>query len=307
MGNPIFLMCEPKHFKIPDPDETWGHFNDQSEQGWYEYKNNPEQYKQNAYRQWTVFKETLISVFNAKIILLEPLEELFDQVFTADGSLSLVDGRYHFSFLSQFTHPKRCEESNVHKNVIATQFPSCELISFETASEGSGDNIYDSFRDVYWSGFNTALDNPAQGRSDRQSHQQLQEYSGIQVNSIQVIRPFFHVDTCFASLNKGHILLYKNGIDGASYDMLLEKGFYELGLDPAKYLIEISSKAAHQYACNVINIGNKIVMAKCGNQLPNTLRKLGYEVFEVDVSYFIKAGGGPHCLTNYVNQPRQTQ
>lgn len=305
MGNPIFLMCEPTYFKIPEPDTTWGHFNDQSEQGWHEYKQNPELYRQNAYSQWVAFKDTLISVFNAKVLLLEPVEDLFDQVFTADASLSLIDTSHHFSFISQFTHPKRCQESKVHEKIIKTHFPSREIIPFDAACEGAGDNVYDSFRDVYWSGFNATLDNPAKGRSDKQSHQQLQDCLGIKVNSIQVIRPFFHVDTCLASLSKGHILLYKNGIDATSYEMLLENGFHKLGLDPAKYLIEVSSDAAHQYVCNVINIGNKIVMAKCSTELPNTLRNLGYEVFEVDVSYFIKAGGGPHCLTNYINHPRQ--
>ena len=45
-------------------------------------------------------------------------------------------------------------------------------------------------------------------------------------------------------------------------------------------------------------------MSECGARLPNILRSLDYKVRTLDLSTFISAGGGPHCLTNNINQIR---
>ena len=44
-------------------------------------------------------------------------------------------------------------------------------------------------------------------------------------------------------------------------------------------------------------------MNQCGYKLPKT-KALGYDVYTLDLSYFIMAGGGPHCLINNTNQLR---
>ncbi|MEA2142151.1 MAG: ornithine--oxo-acid transaminase, partial [Solirubrobacteraceae bacterium] len=48
---------------------------------------------------------------------------------------------------------------------------------------------------------------------------------------------------------------------------------------------------------NAVVVGRTVVMADCSPRLEGELRARGFEPVVVDVSEFIKAGGGPRCLT----------
>lgn len=300
---PQFMMCPPEYFKVLGPAQDGEFFNDQSKLGWYAYQKNPSDYLKKATEQWLAYKQTLETVFGADVILVEPQPELCDQVFTADATLSLVDDDHRISIISQFTHPQRQDETLFHEQIL-NQLDVSKRIQMDLAFEGVGDNLYDRYRDCFWSGFTKDRNHPASGRSDKIAHEKLAQATGVQVHSIQVVRPFFHVDTTMSCLHHGHLVVYKGGMSPESYDLLITQGLYEYGLDPATYLIEVTKQEALDYACNMVNIGNKIVMTDCGERVKNYLTELGYEVHCVDVSAFMGAGGGPHCLVNLINQPR---
>lgn len=302
--HPMFLMCPPTYYRILAAEPPWRLYNVQSEKGLEIYQRNPKEFHRKAESQWLNFKKTLEICFSAKILTLEPAKELPDQTFTADASLSLVEEHKQFSFLSHFTHPKRQKETKHHERIIRETFEGREIVPIDTAFEGQGDTVYDPFRDVFWSGYVENIGDPANGRSSKVSHQKLNAVSGIPVHSLQVKRPFFHIDTCLAPLSGGHLLVYKAGMDDKAFQTVLEQGILSQNLNPTEFLIEVNEHEAEQYACNVINVGKNIVMARCGDRIPNKLRHLGYQVFEVDLSYFICSGGGPHCLVNYINCPR---
>lgn len=298
------LMCPPTYFSIPSPDPNLGHYNDHSIKGYEIYKADPQAFLKKAVQQWNNLKNILTQKLGVKIYLLDPDPMLFDQVYTADASVSLVVSNQDFSLISYFMHPKRQAEANKHYDFLVKEFPKRKIIILKSEFEGSGDNVYDSFRDVYWSGYNLDLRHPAEGRSNKDNHALLSESLNITVNSLQVKRPYFHIDTCLAPLSRGHMIIFEEGLHPDSYKMVLEKGFKQFDLDPLEYLIYANEDEAYQYACNIINIDNKVILPKCGSRIPRQLQKVGYDVFEVDVSQFIYAGGGPHCLINYINQPR---
>lgn len=304
---PAVLMCKPDYFKVLGPDQDGKFYNDQSKAGWQIYQKDPKGYLEKAHEQWQALKSTLEDKCGLQIILIEPRQSLADQCFTADASVSLVDKYNHTTFISCFTHPLRQVEAQYHHATLLKIFPETRFIPFESPFEGSGDNLYDRFRDVYWSGYATVHGQPAEGRSEQRSHQLLQKETGVRVISIEVHRPFFHIDTCFTCLNDGHLIVYPDGMSKSSYETVIQEGIKAFGLSKDDFLIEVSKEEAMQYVCNIVHIDNNIVMQKSNSKISNRLSALGYNVYEVDLSHFIYAGGGPHCLVNYVNQSRNQQ
>lgn len=300
---PRFLMCPPDFFKVEGPDQNGEFFNDQSKLGWLQYQKDPVGYAALAHRQWHALKDTLEQELDAQITLVTADERLSDQVYTADATLSLLEGDKRYCFISNFTHPHRQKEAHYHLQHLEALHIT-DLIQMQHCFEGAGDNLYDPFRDVYWSGYTLDRAHPAAGRSDSKAHLDLQQATGITVHSLNVMRPFFHIDTCLSCLSRGHMMVYPSGMSAQSYDTLVREGIFEFGLDPKASIIEVTEQEANAYACNAINIGNKVVLPECGYRVPQILESLGYEVHTVDVSAFLGAGGGPHCLVNLINQQR---
>ena len=59
--------------------------------------------------------------------------------------------------------------------------------------EGSGDNLYDCYRDCFWSGYSSKLspEGTSSGRSSLYAHKRLEEHTGVSIKSLEVIKPFF--------------------------------------------------------------------------------------------------------------------
>lgn len=298
---PLFLMCAPDYFKLSGPDPHYGFANDMIAKGYESYINDTGGFSQKAVLQWHDFKKLIEEKLGAETTLLEPNMHLQDQVFTADASLSLVTKQgQDITLISSMTHPLRLQEVQIHRQKIEELFPERIIDMNPFPSEGSGDNLYDPFRNLFWSGYvdRPSSERPAEGRSDRRAHAFLSKITGVDVISLQVQRPFFHIDTTLAALPLGHILAFPQGMTQDSYHKLYDKAFTPFGLDPTEYLIEVTEEEALKYSCNLIYVGRKVLMTECGERLPRLLQEKGYEVFTTNVSCFIQAGGGPHCLTN---------
>lgn len=297
----VFLMCPPDYFELTAPDPDDGFANDMIAKSYERFAQDPEVFRQKATTQWVAFEQLVEQKLGAQIVLLKPETQLQDQCFTADASLSYRDATgTDITLISTMTHPLRTKETDLHRHKIKELFPERVLKTNPLPSEGSGDNLYDPYRDLFWSGFVTSPSShrPAEGRSDKRAHDFLSVETGIDVVSLEVKRPFFHIDTTLAALPQGHLLYYPGGFTQEAFATLIKKGIEDVKLDPDEYLIEVTEEEALLYACNLIYLGNKVVMTTCGDRLPNILTQKGYEVFTTDLSCFIQAGGGPHCLTN---------
>jgi arginine deiminase len=56
---------------------------------------------------------------------------------------------------------------------------------------------------------------------------------------------------------------------------------------------------APRMVCNTISLGDGRIVAHAGSGLGNrTLRRLGFDVLEIDLDEFVAQGGGAHCLVN---------
>ncbi|HBR68164.1 MAG TPA: hypothetical protein DEA55_02185 [Rhodospirillaceae bacterium] len=310
---PIFLMCRPdyydprieKHQKPGHPAPNRFISGNDFDPGL-------------AVDQWNALKEKLESL-GAQVILVDPVEGLVDQVFTADSSVSLMtlppDNAnavkappiFH-TLYSRFKHAARTPElqaqmcaleslkSDLEKTHLNGSRPTFMLGRNIQNFEG-GDNLYDPYRDMFWSGYGDD-ENIDTCRSSIGSHGLLKEFMEVKVQGIEVANGFYHLDTSLAPLPGGHMICYPGGMNRKSFESVQKAAENET-------IILVHEEDAQKFGCNVITVDrHNIVMPLCSDNLRREIESHDYAVHMVDVGEFIKSGGGPHCLTNRVNQPR---
>jgi len=314
---PTFLMCSPvnsdqevKEKKPPANDFSGDDFS-----------------KELALEQWQGFKDK-IEELGGRVILVEPSEYQGAQVYTADPAafhteiklsrsrLNPVLRSVRFTGLvSEFTNADRNPE--IANHAIATgayvgDLQSAHISGVELQShilkttfntEGSGDNVFDPYRGLWWSGYSKDLSNPASGRSDRRAHETLAKLTNREVFSMEVVRPFFHIDTSHTPLPKGHILSYEKGITAESFDAMRKRMLQSFDLPEDKYLIKVTKKDAFNFACNLtaVNDTDLIVPDDISDQLAGKMAKAGYRIHTLPYSEMRKGGGLFHCTANRIN------
>jgi ornithine--oxo-acid transaminase len=90
-------------------------------------------------------------------------------------------------------------------------------------------------------------------------------------------------------LFNGHLLYFPEAFDAASLARI-EQHY------PSDKLIRVSKADALQFACNAINVGRTIVLNRISDELTRELQTRGFEVVQVSLSEFLKAGGAAKCL-----------
>lgn len=296
------LMASPDYFSIQPPGEN-GFVNKKCEEGYKQYKKDPEGFAEIAIEQWHTLKYTIEPL--AHVFAIETTKETFDGVFTADPSLSLVVDDQPITIISQFTNEERIPEIQLHEAFFAQeQVPEDlkpRIIHYSQYNmEGSGDNVYDAYRDTYWSGYtkNPKRSEADAGRTDIRAHPDLRAWMSTPTFQDRTVKPYFHIDTSRGVLPRGEVVVYPKGTKKFNYKKFNALVFEQYGLDPKTHFIEVSKQDAWDYACNFRVIGNTVVTPKCSDAFLDQIKRRGYDVKPVDLSHFILAGGSPHCLTN---------
>jgi ornithine--oxo-acid transaminase len=65
---------------------------------------------------------------------------------------------------------------------------------------------------------------------------------------------------------------------------------------PAEKRILVEEADALCFACNAVNIGQTIILNRIGTKLSEHLQLLGFDVIQVELSEFMRAGGAAKCL-----------
>jgi len=101
---------------------------------------------------------------------------------------------------------------------------------------------------------------------------------------------FAHLDCVFAYVDSGLALIYPLGVPFDFLEYLKEKGINMIEVPPAQ---------GRDYACNVLALEpGKIIMLEGFEATKKKLEKEGVDVITVEMSEFIKIGGGPHCASS---------
>jgi N-dimethylarginine dimethylaminohydrolase len=256
------LMCPPDHYRV-------------------EYEINPWMSRargvdpERAARQWRDLRGVLEGPLGIGVSLLDPAPGCPDLPFTANAGLA--DGNVFYP--SRFRHAERRGEEPVFRAWFERERYAVRDLPGDAFFEGEGDML--RVGDDWFAGYRI--------RSDIRSHEAIGALIDRRVLSVELVDPhFYHLDTCFCPLADDAVAWYPEAFDPYARSVVEAR---------VPRRIAVSREEAMRFACNAVVAGKRVVLnAGCG-ELKARLAEDGYEVFETDLSEFVKAGGSAKCLT----------
>ncbi len=263
-GKPTILMCPPTYFTVAYAINPW-------------MQEGPPCDEELAKRQWDNLYKAITEQAGADVELLTPEPGVPDLVFTANAAFVYNNT----AVIAHYKHPERRPEEPIcakwfDKNGFrVVQMP--DHIFFE----GAGDALI--WQDRVFAGYKT--------RTDIASHSLLTAATDLPVLSMELINDrYYHIDVCLCPLEDGHLIYAPDSFDEYGRTVI------EANV-PAKKLIPVSPEEAARFACNAVNVGNTVIFNQGSSQLVDDLKSRGFQVVQVDLSEFLKAGGSSKCLT----------
>jgi N-dimethylarginine dimethylaminohydrolase len=261
---PTFLMCAPQHYDIDYVINPWmaGNLHRPS--------------RDLAFTQWRNLHQHVQSI--ADIRLMPALPGSPDMVFV--GHTALV--QHGIAALSSFAHPQRQAEEQPLRRWLSDHGFLLWETPRETAFEGEGDALFNAEGTHLWAahGVRTCL----------LCHRHIAAAWHVDVTSLHLVDPrFYHLDTCFAPLAGGYVMYFPEAFDAPSLAAI------EAAYEPAKR-IPVTEQEATAFACNVINIGETILMHTVPSDLSHRLTERGFDVQQLNLSEFLKGGGSAKSL-----------
>jgi len=263
-GQPTFLMCPPKHYEVNYVINPWmaGNVHRSS--------------RERATAQWETLHAAMREV--ARVMLVEPQPGSPDMVFTANAGL-VRDG---IVALSSFHHPERQGEEPHFRRWFHESGFAVRDMPRVTPFEGEGDALFEPDGGRLWAGHGL--------RTRQGSHRQLTDLWGVEVVSLRLVDPrFYHLDTCFCPLSNGDVMYFPGAFDVESI------GKIEMRYGRSKRIC-VSEEDALLFACNAVNIGKTILLNEVSAELASKLEARGFEIIQLELSEFLKAGGAAKCL-----------
>ena len=265
------LMCPPDFFEVDYVINPWmdGHAGSLD--------------RELAQRQWDGLRAAIAEC--AEVVLLEPRPGLPDLVFTANAGF--VHGRRavpsHF-----MPHERRPEEPYLRAWFEQEGF-EVRVLPDNVAFEGAGDALIDRGGPWLWAGYGF--------RTEIEAHDHLRRWFDLELVSIRLVDPrFYHIDTCMCPLDGGYLLYHPPAFDDAS------RAEIERRVPPARR-IPVGIEDAGHFACNAVNIGSRVFLNRAREELAAALQARGFEVVQLPLSEFLKAGGSAKCLTLKLTEP----
>lgn len=258
------LMCRPSHYSVEYVINPW------MKPGTVDPKK--------ALEQW----ESIVKAYEHAGILVQVIDQvkgLPDMVFATDQGI--VQGRE--VVLSNFRCKERQGESEHYEKWFKDSGYIIKKIRQGEFFEGGGEVL--AWRNIFFMG--TGF------RSIPESVAPLSTRLGKKIIPLHLINPlFYHLDTCLFPLNDETIFYYPEALSEESITILK---------NTVPNYFELTHDEAFNFCTNSVVSGRNVFVQKGSKTFNKKLETIGYKVVELDVSEFIKAGGGIHCLTNILN------
>lgn len=260
-----YLMCRPTYFDVCYVINSWMEGN----------VNCLDAAK--ALRQWESLYETVSR--HCDVELVEPQPGLPDMTFTANAGAV----RGERAVVSRFLCAERAGEEEHFENWFKGRGFEVYKTPPSVPFEGAGDCVCDSGGDWLWAGHGF--------RSVPEAHRYLADWLDVEVVSLRLVDGrFYHLDTCFCSLQGGYLVYYPPAFDATSLRHIEHRV-------PKDKRIPVSERDAACLACNMVNIGDAVILNCVSPELEGNLKRAGFHVTQLDMSEFIKSGGSARCLT----------
>jgi N-dimethylarginine dimethylaminohydrolase len=255
-----YLMCPPEYFTVDYAINPWMHPDQPVDTG-------------RARRQWERLRATYTGLGHA-VRTIAPVPDLPDMVFAANGGI-VVDGKV---LGARFRYPQRMAEGPAYRRWFSEN--GYQVVQEPQAiNEGEGDLVFAERVILAGHGF----------RSEPAAADELAGLFGLPVISLRLVDPrFYHLDTALVVLDGDTAAYYPAAFDDAG-QAALASHFAEL--------IEAKDEDAEVLGLNAVSDGRHVVLPEQARGLASQLAGAGFVPVTVDVSEFLKSGGGPKCCT----------
>ncbi len=256
-----YLMCPPTHFDVTYVINPWMDVSIPVD-------------RELAQRQWDVLVATL-GAAGAEVELIDAQPDLPDLVFTAN--LGIVDGATFIA--ARMRHPERRAETEHAARWFRDHGFAVRELGEDVVQEGAGDAL--AFGDTLVAGH--------RARSSAAAYVDLARLVDSKILPLELTDPrFYHVDIVFCPLDEDTAMYAPSALDDDGRRLVAKL---------APDAIALTDDEAAAFCANSVVVGRTVVMPACTPRLQLALRERGFEPVVVDVSEFLKAGGGPRCLT----------
>jgi N-dimethylarginine dimethylaminohydrolase len=237
-----------------------------------------------ARRQWEAIRDALIAL-GVQVEVLDAGEGLPDMVFAANAGMVHGDT----AIISRFRYAQRRGEERLFR----AWFESKGYRAF-TLNDGA---IWEGQACTTWLG--DLLLCSVGARANSQAYREIADIWSVpdeQMRLVSLVDPYFyHLDIPFCPLDAETCLICPAAFEPGGYDWIKER---------LPRAIETSRQEALQFSCNAFALGEYILMHKgASSRLKRKLVSLGYRIIELDVTEFIKSGGGIKCLILRIDDP----
>ena len=270
----VYLMCPPEYFDVSYIINPWMKGNMRAIDNAL------------AKSQWRDLYDIICDHATVRLVLPQPGSP--DMVFTANAGLIL--GKKFIA--SRFRYPERQYEEPYFADWFMDRGFEVMMPPRDIPFEGAGDALFERGtrrgENRLWMAYGH--------RSLLEAKTYIGKWLKCSVEPLQLIDDrFYHLDTCFCPLERGHVLYYPAAFDAPS-QKLIEKRI------PAAKRIAIGEVDALAFACNAVNIDKTVVVNKATPDYVSRLGAAGYRVMQTPLSEFMKAGGSAKCLTLRLNE-----
>lgn len=254
------LMCRPTHFDVAYVINPW-------------MKKEKVVDRNKAQFQWNSLKQAIEQFLGKTVQTVAPQKDLPDMVFATDQGI-VLNGIF---VKSNFYYQQRRRETKIYAQWFAAQ--GYQIKTFPKGCFLEGGDVL-PWREGLLVGYGF--------RTQKQSLKLISQETGKRIVPLKLVSPwYYHLDTALLVLDEDTILWNPTAFSPASRQRLRS-----LGVD----LIPVHEQDARKFVLNSLVSEKRIIVGKGINGTLDILKKRGWEVLSVDVSEFLKSGGGIHCL-----------
>ena len=256
-----YLMCPPDYFDVVYSINPW-------------MSTAVPVDRRRAGSQWELLVATLEDA-GAEVSILEPRPGLPDMVFTANAGLVVGE-----KFVpAAMRHPERQGERLHFEAWFSEHGYSIDALEIGAVQEGAGDAL--PFAGTLVAGYRT--------RSSVEAYAELSRRLGTPTVAIELSDPrYYHLDLSFCPLDGKRAMVVPSAWTEEGRSLVS-------ALVPQPLVLRPEEAAA--FCANSVVVGQTVIMPACSSRVRRRLESWCYEPVVVDVSEFLKAGGGVRCLT----------
>lgn len=227
--------------------------------------------------------QNLVKAYQSQDIEVEVIKQregVPDMVFATDQGIV----KDKTVLLSRFWCDERKGETKHYEQWFKENGYTIKTLPDDIYLEGNGDSFFWGDKLLIGLGY----------RADKKTTEALSKLLNIEVVPIEIVDPkFYHLDVGFLPLNHDTAFYYPPAFSGKSREVLKK-------LVPN--LIEFTEEEANGFAANSVVTDHHVVHQSGTPTFKKKLEDLGYTSVEVEMGEFMKSGGGPHCLTNVLEE-----